>query len=79
MNIRASIGHRGCRLRHASFKEVERCEYDGRIRGACLAMSRFLTFVWMEAEAQSWKVPDLHRDEACLRAIESGLLKVSFP
>ena len=57
-----------------------------RLRGACEAMSRFLTFVWMEAEARyylnQFGPPFLESDlraKTLARAIESGRLRLSWP
>lgn len=40
------------------FREHEKRETSDRLRGACVAMSRFLVWVWLEALAQGWAAED---------------------
>lgn len=51
-----------------------------RLHGACIAMSRFMAFVWMEASWHQSRITlcRITRSEALFRAINRGMFRLEF-
>ena len=52
------------------------CRESDRLTGACIAMSRFMAFVWMEAVFMA--NPGWFRAECLGEALNSGLFRLEF-